>query len=100
MYICLQKNTAQTNNRHILEKKTNVFPFERVNLSTSQAKCTNKLHSSLYFELISWFLQYLIIIRHEMIIGLFMRIKIVAFNKSDHKIIKGVLTAHLSLLVI
>ena len=35
-----------------------------------------------------------------MIIGLFIRIKIVAFNKSDHKIIKGVLTAHLSLLVI
>ena len=35
-----------------------------------------------------------------MVIGLFIRIKIVAFNKSDHKIIKGVLTAHLSLLVI
>ena len=30
-----------------------------------------------------------------MIFGLFIGIKIVAFNKSDHKIIKGVLTAHL-----
>ena len=39
-------------------------------------------------------------ISHKMIIGLFIRIKIVAFNKLDHKIIKGVLTAHLSLLVI
>ena len=83
-----------------LKKKTNVFPFERVNLSTSQAKCTKKLHSSLYFELILRFLQYLIIIRHKMIIGLFIGIKIVAFNKSDHKIIKGVLTSHLFLLVI
>ena len=36
----------------------------------------------------------------QMIIGLFIGIKIVAFNTSDHKIIKGVLTAHLSLLVI
>ena len=35
-----------------------------------------------------------------MIIGLFIRIKIVSFDKSDHKIRKGVLPAHLSLLVI
>ena len=35
-----------------------------------------------------------------MIIGFFIGIKIVAFNKSDHKRIKEVLTAHPSLLVI
>ena len=60
--------------------KTNVFLFKRVNLSTSQAKCTKKMHSLLYIELKSWFLQYLIVIKHKMIIGLFLRIKIVAFN--------------------
>ena len=43
--ICLQKCSVQTKNRHILEK-TNVFPVERLDLSTSQAKCTKKLHSS------------------------------------------------------
>ena len=83
-----------------LKKLMFFFSVERVNLSTSQAKCTKILHSSLYFELISWFLQYLIIIRHQMSIGLFIGIKIVAFKKSDHKIIKGGLTAHLPLLVI
>ena len=88
------------NNEPTYPWKTNVFPVESVYLNTSQAKCTKKLHSSLYFELISWFLQYLIIIRHKIIIGLFIGIKIVAFDKSDHKIIKGVLTVHLSLLVI
>ena len=43
--ICLQKYPVQTKNRHILEK-TKVFPVERVNLSTSQTKCTKTLHSS------------------------------------------------------
>ena len=32
-----------------------------------------------------------------MFIGLFIGIEIDAFNKSDHKTMKGVLTAHLSL---
>ena len=40
----------------------------------------------------SWFLQYLIVIRYKISIGLFLRIKIVAFNVLGHKIIKGFLT--------
>ena len=40
--ICLQKYSVQTKNLHILEK-TNVFWVERVNLSTSQEKCTIKI---------------------------------------------------------
>ena len=67
--------------RHILEN-TNVFFFRLKALILVQVKHNaQKLYSSKYFELISWFLQYLIVIRHKLIIGLFIRIKIVAFNK-------------------
>ena len=89
--ICLQKYLVQTTNRQIVEKLM-LFLFKRVNISTSQAKGTKKIHSLLYFEMKSWFLQYLIVMRYKMIIGLFLRIKIVAFNVSGHKIIKGFLT--------
>ena len=39
------------------------------------------MHSLLHFELTSWFLLYLIVIRYKIIIGLFIIIKIVAFLK-------------------
>ena len=54
-------------------------------------------------NILSWyrgFCNILLLLDTKLIIGLFIGIKIVAFNKSDHTIIKGVLTAHLSLLVI
>ena len=72
--ICLQKYLVQTTNRQTVEKLT-LFMFKRVNLSTSRAKCTKKMHSLLYIEMKSWFLQYLIVVKHKMIIGLFLRIK-------------------------
>ena len=80
--ICLQKYSVQTVFIDIALKKLNVFPVERVNLSTSQALYTK---NCIRHNILSW---YPIIIRHKMIIGLFIRIKILAFNKSDHKIIK------------
>ena len=56
--VCLQKYLVQTTNRQLT-----LFLFKRVNLSTSQAKCTKEMHSLLYIELKPWFLQYLIVIR-------------------------------------
>ena len=86
--ICLQNNSVQTKNRHILEKLMFSVLKGLIIIQVKQ-NAPKKLHSLSYFELTSWFLQYLIIIRHKMIIGLFIRIKMVAFDKSDHKIIKG-----------
>ena len=58
--ICLQKYSVQTKNRHIIEK-TNVFRLKGLILLSTVNQNTQKLYSSLYFELISWFLQYLIL---------------------------------------